>query len=248
MEKTVKGNTKHSVSNVWLPSFWGKSSFLARPQMQKHFFLLIKNCEAGISATGDPCNKPFPPPSSGSVNNLQFFLHQLAVFKMLERLGDLMSFLCLVYLIKFGKHIGAIFYRIGSLWSCNYIQYFCQRPSFVLVPSNLLISCHRISKFFKNKLSFKYFSFWILFQVKLFDFLTKLIWKSTRNLPENTNKEVTQKTAIPRKIHLKSWIKEMYTKIYFFLFYCPSIFYSNNLFTKKQTRYYTPVTTIIFFL
>jgi hypothetical protein len=33
----------------------------------------------------------------------------------------------------------------------------------------------------------------------LFDFGTKLILKSQRNLPENTNKEAIQRTAIPMK-------------------------------------------------
>ncbi len=33
----------------------------------------------------------------------------------------------------------------------------------------------------------------------LFDFVTKLIFKSQRNLPENTNKEAIYRTAIPMK-------------------------------------------------
>ncbi len=65
----------------------------------------------------------------------------------------------------------------------------------------LLGLLHNISKNFKNKLSFKYFSLLMLFDAKkwflqsflkifiLLDFVTKLILKSQRNLPENINKE-----------------------------------------------------------
>jgi hypothetical protein len=66
---------------------------------------------------------------------------------------------------------------------------------------HLLALLHKISKNFKNKLSFKYFSLLMLFYAKmwfiwsflkffiLLDFVTKLILKSQRNLPENINKE-----------------------------------------------------------
>jgi hypothetical protein len=91
------------------------------------------------------------------------------------------------------------------------------------IPSNLLISSgghnfvtpaanfcnlleglfHEISKFFKNKLPFKYFYLLMLFGAKkrliwrflkisiLLDFVTKLILKTPKNVLENTNKEAS---------------------------------------------------------
>jgi hypothetical protein len=126
MEKTVKVNTKHSVSNVWLPSFWGKSSFLARPQMQKHFFLLIKNCEAGISETGDPCNKPFPPPPPlGRLTTCSFSSTSLQYLKRLERLGDLMSFV---------PHVS------NKIWKARWSNFLKNRKSLVMQLYNTFAS------------------------------------------------------------------------------------------------------------
>ena len=76
---------------------------------------------------------------------------------------------------------------------------------------HLLVLLHKISKNFRNKLSFKYFSLFLLFHAKkwfiysflkifiLLDFVTKLILKSQRNLPENIKKEAIWKSAIPMK-------------------------------------------------
>jgi hypothetical protein len=92
---------------------------------------------------------------------------------------------------------------------------FVRGINFVTPTANFLIhllgSLHKISKNFKNKLSFKYFSLFMLFHAKkwfiwsflkifsLLDFVTKLILKSHRNLPENIKKEAIWKTAIPMK-------------------------------------------------
>jgi hypothetical protein len=62
---------------------------------------------------------------------------------------------------------------------------------------------HEISKFFKKKLPFKYYYLLMLFGAKkrliwrflkisiLLDFVTKLIFKTSKNVLENTNKEAS---------------------------------------------------------
>jgi hypothetical protein len=107
---------------------------------------------------------------------------------------------------------------LTHLYSKRFFPFF-----FSLIPSNHLISSgghnfvtpaanfcdllegsfHEISKFFKNKLSFKYFYLLMLFGAKkrliwhflkisiLLDFVTKLILDTPKNVLENTNKEAS---------------------------------------------------------
>jgi hypothetical protein len=105
----------------------------------------------------------------------------------------------------------------------------CEVPSSLLISSgainfvtptanfclHLLGLFYQISKNFKNILSFKYFFLLMLLYVKkwlvwcflkissLLDFVTKLILKTQNNVPKNTIKELTYRTAVHMKYSSK---------------------------------------------
>jgi hypothetical protein len=84
-----------------------------------------------------------------------------------------------------------------------------------------------MSRFVKNKLSFRYFLFdffsgqkevYIQFFEDLY-FCDEINFEKSKKCPRNQWKGNLE-TAIPIKLHLKSWKEEISQKIYFFVFYC----------------------------